>query len=199
MSYTQGTVAALVDAVVPETPELRDRGEEHAPGALAAGVDETVVEAFDNLQPVQEGPLAALGYDATPLSTLVALLLDFAALELLVRGDNERPRQSPDDEFAGGPFSRLAPRDRLRAVRLLEGQGALGTLEERLGDRVPALGVVQYLAAATVVVTELAYYSEWGDDGDPQGWQQAGYPGPADGYAVSMGHEVEEFEENDYR
>ena len=47
MSYVRGTVAALVDAVVPETPELAARGEEHVLellDALEAAGDEVEVQ-----------------------------------------------------------------------------------------------------------------------------------------------------------
>ena len=30
------------------------------------------------------------------------------------------------------------------------------------------------------------------------GWRQADYPGPADGYPVMLGYELDAFEENDY-
>jgi hypothetical protein len=123
----------------------------------------------------------------------VAALLDFAALELTLRRERESGFQSPDSAFSVGPFSRLAPRDRLRAVRMLESEGILPRLAEDNGN----LGIVQYLAGATVVLVQFCYYTELTGDGadgevGSQGWTQAGYPGPADGYAVSMGSEVEE-------
>jgi hypothetical protein len=173
-----------VDAVVPETPDLADRGDEHVPGGLEAGVDELLAEAFDRFEEA-DGPLATLGYDAVPLSPVVAALLDFAGVELLARRRAEDGLRSPDEAFAGGPFCRLSRRDRLRAVRLLEDDGVLASV-----------GTVNYLTQAVVTVTQLAYYSDWG--GSEQGWEQAGYPGPSDGYAVSMGYEVDSFEEDDY-
>ncbi len=185
MSYRRGTLAALVDALVPETPELADRGDQHVPGALATDLDERLAAAFDDFQEV-DGPVwQLLGYDALPLALVVAVLLDVAALELVVRGRDEDGLGTPREAFAGGPFSRLAPRDRLRALRLLEDDGVLS-----------GVGVVNYLAQAVVSVALFGYYGDWGDS--RQGWDQAGYPGPADGYAVAMGYEVESFEEDDY-
>lgn len=58
---------------------------------------------------------------------------------------------------------------------------------------------MKYLTHGLIMLTGLAYYSEWTDDDyPPLSWKQTGYPGPADGYAVSMGYELTEFEENDY-
>jgi hypothetical protein len=195
VSYVRGTLSALVDAVVPETPELAELGEEHVPGGLEAGLDELLHERVNQLQEADGGIWGALGYETVPLGPLVAALLDFAALELVLRRERESGFQSPDSAFSVGPFSRLAPRDRLRAVRMLESEGILPELAEDNEN----LGIVQYLAGATVVLVQFCYYTELtGDDEGSQGWTQTGYPGPADGYAVSMGYEVDEFEEDDY-
>lgn len=197
MNYTRGTFAAFVDAVVPETPELADRGPEHVPGGREAGLVDALVEEIDAIQPVHGGGLAALGYETTPLSPLVAGLLDLAAIELIVRRRAEEGLQRPADAYAGGPFSRLAARDRLRAVRMLETEGVLPALADRLDA--PGLGTVQYLASALVALTETLYYGELTGDGESSlGWRQADYPGPSDGHAVSLGYEVESFEEDDY-
>lgn len=184
MSYARGTMAALADALVPETPELAERGDEHVPGALATDLDARLVEAFDGFQEA-DGPVwALLGYDAVPLAVVVAVLLDVAAVELLLRRRAEAGLGGGREAFAGGPFSRLSERDRLRALGLLEEDGVLA-----------GIGLVNYLAQAVVSVALFGYYSDWGDR---QGWEQADYPGPADGYAVSMGYEVDAFEENAY-
>lgn len=197
MSYTRGTFAAFVDAVVPETPELADRGDEHVAGGLDAGLVDVLVEEINTIQPVHGGPLAAAGYETTPLAPVVATLLDVAALELLLRRRTDEGLQSPDDAYAGGPFCRLAPRDRLRAVRMLETEGAIPALADKLDA--PGLGTIQYLASALVALTENLYYGELTGDGETsQGWAQADYPGPSDGYAVMLGYELEEFEEDEY-
>lgn len=203
MSYARHTLGALADAVVPETPALAaERGDEHEPGALAAGLDADLVEAFDGLQEVH-GPLSRV-IDAYPYALVLALLLDFAALELLVRRrtrDGLGRRAVP----TRGPYTLLSRRDRLRAMGLLESDGVLARLDARFRGQVPHLGVVKYLVGGAVTVAQFAYYSEWGvDDGtEPtpetvQGWQQTGYPGPSDGYAVFRGYEVKAFEEDDY-
>lgn len=195
MSYARGTIAALVDAVVPETPGAADGTQ--VPGGLAIDLDGTVETAFNELQEAPEGPIRSLGYETMPYAPLLALLLDLGALELILRREREEPLQSPPEAFAGGPFSRLGPRDRMRAVRLLEADGVFPALDDRTGDA--PVGIVAYLMQGAMFITAMAAYSDWGDDSErPQGWQQADYPGPADGYAVHMGYEVDEFEENDY-
>jgi hypothetical protein len=195
VSYARGTIAALVDAVVPATPAAGD--DVQAAGALDIDLDETVETAFNELQEAPEGPIRSLGYETMPFAPLLALLLDVGALELILRREREAPLQSPKAAFAGGPFSRLAPEDRMRAVRLLEADGLFPALDERF-DGAP-IGIVAYLMQGALFITTMAAYSDWGDDVEaPQGWQQADYPGPADGYAVHMGYEVDAFEENDY-
>ncbi|WP_178916179.1 hypothetical protein [Natronomonas gomsonensis] len=198
MSHTRGTFAALVDALVPETPDLADRGDEHVPGGLAVGLEEEIIDRVNNFQEA-DGALAAAGYDATPMAPAVAVLLDTAAAELLVRRRSANGFNSPAEEFAGGPFSRLSRQDRLRALRLLEDEGVFPRLADRFDSA--ALGTIQFLASSLPILVEFVYYSEvTADDGEERslGWRQADYPGPADGYAVGMGYEVEEFEENEY-
>lgn len=197
MSYTRGTFAALVDAVVPETPDLASAGEEQVPGGLAVGLEEALVERVNGFQEVDGGLLDALGYDRTPLAPVVAVLLDVAAVELVVRGRADDGLRSPDEPFARGPFCRLTRRDRLRALRLLEDDGVFPGLTDRLDSA--GLGTVQFIAGSIVILTEYLYYSDvTGDSETAQGWRQAGYPGPADGYRVLLGYEVDAFEENDY-
>jgi hypothetical protein len=194
MSYARGTIAALVDAVVPETPGAAD--DTQVPGGLAIDLDETVEDAFNELQEAPEGPIRSLGYETMPFAPLLALLLDLGALELILRRKREEPLQSPEEPFAGGPFSRLGREDRMRAIRLLEADGVFPALDEQYDA---PIGIVAYLMQGALFITVMAAYSDWGDDRElPQGWEQVGYPGPADGYAVHMGYKVDEFEENDY-
>lgn len=208
MSYRRGTLAALVDAVVPETPGLAaERGAEHRPGGLAVGLDGALVETLDGLQEVR-GPLARVA-DTYPYAAVVAVLLDLAAVELVVRRRTRDGLGRRDAISTRGPFTLLSRRDRLRAVGLLESGGVLASLDDRFHDRLPHLGVVRYLVQGTLALAQFAYYSEWcadvddrgGDAVDPaavQGWRQTGYPGPADGYAVHRGYEVAAFEEDEY-
>jgi hypothetical protein len=197
VSYTRGTFAALVDALIPETPELAARGDEQVPGGLEVGLEEAVIERVNNF--VETHGLASLAGDAVPLAPVVAALLDTAAAELLVRRRDEDGLQSPDSAFSSGPFSRLSREDRLRALRLLEEEGVVAALAERFDAA--SLGTVQFLASSLPILVEFVYYSEaTAEEGEERslGWRQADYPGPADGYPVMMGYEVAEFEENEY-
>jgi len=197
VSYARGTFAALVDALIPETPELEERGPEHVPGGLAVGLEEAVIERVNNF--VETHGVASLAGDAVPLAPAVAALLDTAAGELLLRRRAEDGLQSPDKPFAAGPFCRLSREDRLRALRLLEDEGAFAALAERFDAT--ALGTVQFLASSLPILVESVYYSETTtEEGEARslGWRQADYPGPADGYPVMLGYELDEFEENEY-
>lgn len=195
MSHTRGTFTALVDAILPETPELADRGDEHVPGGRAVGLEDTVIERVNNFLETH-GAAEVVG-DAVPLAPAVATLLDIAAVELLVRRRSEDGLNTPEEGFSRGIFSRLSREDRLRALRLLEDEGVVASLADRYDSA--ALGTVQFLASSLPILIEFVYYSELtGEEGASQGWQQTGYPGPADGYAVGIDYELEEFEENDY-
>ena len=197
MSYTRGTFAALVDALIPETPELEARGPKHVPGGLAVGLDKAVIERVNGF--VETRGIASLAGDAVPLAPAVAALLDTAAGELLLRRRAEDGLQSPDEPFAAGPFCRLSRRDRLRALRLLEDEGAFAALAERFDAA--ALGTIQFLASSLPILVESVYYAETtADENEARslGWRQAGYPGPADGYPVMLGYELDAFEENEY-
>lgn len=197
MSYTRGTFAALVDTLIPQTPELDERGPEHVPGGLEVGLEEAVIERVNNF--VETHGAASLAGDAVPLAPAVAALLDTAAAELLVRRRAEAGLQSPEAAFSSGPFSRLSREDRLRALRLLEEEGVVAALAERFDAA--SLGTVQFLASSLPILVEFVYYSEaTADDGEARslGWRQADYPGAADGYEVMLGYEVAAFEENEY-
>lgn len=197
MSYTRGTFAALVDALIPETPDMADRGDEHVPGGLDVGLEEAVIERVNNF--VETQGAASLAGDTVPLAPVVAALLDAAAAELLLRRRAADGLQSPAEAFSSGPFSRLGREDRLRALRLLEDEGVVAALSERYDAA--SLGTVQYLASSLPILVEFAYYSETtADEGEDRslGWRQADYPGPADGYEVMLGYELDEFEENEY-
>jgi hypothetical protein len=196
--YTHTNVGALVEAAIPRTPELAaSHGEEHVPGGRDVDLTEYVVESFDSYQEHHLGPLSTLlrsvGVRNYPYAVLVAVLLDVVALELLLRRGNEQPVEW---RSLAGPFARLAARDRLRALDLLE-NGALDSLAGLADDSLPVLGTVRFLALGVNAFPLLGYYSEWpGEEpGSNPGWRQAGYPGPAEGYSEHMGYEVEQFDD----
>ena len=210
-AHTTVTVRAVVDAVLPETPGLAtDRGAEHEPGGVAAGVGDALVTYLDGAFQFglpRVGPRGNL-----PLARLVATLLDTAALVLLGRDDtadvcDERARAlvDADDQLsrpaeAAGPFAKLSRRDRLRAIGILDEYrpAVVPTGDGRLPFDAGLVGQL------VVGFTEFLYYSEWqgyddyqrppGDRenaNDPtanQGWGQTGYPGVAEGYAALRGY-----------
>lgn len=217
--YARGNFRALAGAIVPETPELADRlGEEHGLGAASVELEEYLVEAFNSFQEVHLGPLDSLlerlGLVNVPAAPLMALLLDVVALELCVRRRHRHPVESTWTSMRLlGLFRDLHPRDRLRVLELLEEDSLLKRMLDGVRRYLPQVGIVEFMATAMGAFPLLTYYSDWsrrkgdpseegrgeGFDGSfPLGWEQADYPGPADGYADFRGYEVESFEENEY-
>jgi hypothetical protein len=207
------TFAAAVDAIIPRTPELgAELGDEHVPGAAAAGVEDYLItyinNLFSNLNP--EGDRSG----NLRLSEPVAGLLDQAATELVAEGGNGDPpsmsytrdlldRSTTLDEAvdaaASGPFARLSRGDRLRALAQFDE-------DEKTVDTAAFPGPMTewntgLLATLVVAFTEVIYYSEW--DGydefrqppsdrqfDPdavQSFEQTGFQGFIDGAAALRG------------
>jgi hypothetical protein len=214
IGYKRSTLRAVVDALVPETSDLAARqGQEHEAGAVEIELETYLANSFDNYQELHLGPLSpvfdCLGLRNVPFAIVVSLLLDFVALELLLRQDNEdSPTLASRVGSGGGVFARLSPRDRLRAMALLEDDGVLPALEDKFGETIPQLGAIGFLSMGLHAFPLMGYYSEWAAEKDVgeaaitpedvQGWQQAGYPGPEDGYAKLYGYEIDEFRENEY-
>ncbi|AZH26928.1 hypothetical protein [Haloplanus aerogenes] len=211
--HTVVTFRAIVDAVVPETPELDpELGPAHVPGGLAIGLEDFVVTYVDD--GFQFG-LPYLGPRGNiPLADPIAQILDIAALTLLDQGDatgeldDDRPvsllapgEASPRAvRTAAGPFSKLSRRDRLRAIGLLdELELELSQFEGELFEFDGGL-----VGQLVVGFTEMIYYSEWqgydeftqppservhpNDPAAVQSWRQTGYPGFSDGYAALRGY-----------
>ncbi len=211
--HTRVTFRAIVDAVVPETPELADElGPEHGPGGLAVDLDDFAITFVDD--GFQFGLPHVGTHGNIPLADPVAHLLDTAALTLLERGDNEDepsidralsllgPADPPPEEVrdAVGPFAELSPRDRLRAVGIIdEFEIDVSPAEDELFELDGGL-----IGQLVVGFTELIYYSEWqgyddftkppservhsSDAGAVQSWGQTGFPGFANGYAALRGY-----------
>lgn len=211
--HVEVTFRAVVDAVVPETPELGDElGPEHVPGGLAVAMEEFLVSFVDDLFQFGFPHIGTRGN--LPLALPVAEVLDTAASALIARGDAESTPDAqravallgPDDPPArrvkrvAGPFAKLSREDRLRAI---------GTLDEFEVSVAPfGHGLFEFDAGLVgqlvIGFAEMIYYSEWSgyDDfslppserthpNDPaavQSWRQTGYPGSADGYAALRGY-----------
>lgn len=152
-----------------------------------------------------------------PYAELFSVVFDLVALEFLLRGENEEDVDPGNEAFpAGGAFTWLAPRDRLRCLETIEDGGILDELDEALGEVVPTLGILKFGVMAMVGFPMLGYYSEWAAYGETKtdqpterhletpvdqitSRQQTGYPGFQPGYAEHMGFELQSFRENDWR
>jgi hypothetical protein len=204
---TQATFTAVVDAVIPDTPEVADDlGAEHESGGLDIGLDAYLIEyvntLFSAVTPASTG-------GNLRLAEAVAKVCDAAATELLARGENEE-RPDPTRFEGGGPFASLAREDRLRALALLDEKDAdTGALSAVAADAdVPAPvveGTAGLVPQLVVAFTQVIYYSEWQGyedisappsnrsfsetvDGERlQSWRQTDFPGVIDGAAALRG------------
>ena len=211
--HTIVTFRAAVDAVIPRTPDLAaELGPEHVPGGLEIGLAEYLISYVNHgfqLGLPQLGPRGTVA-----LARPVATLLDAAALKLILRGDHTSPPSSTyvwpliseDDSSpvpflrAAGPFARLHPEDRLRAVGIIdEIDVEISRSEDELFEFNGGL-----VGQLVVGFAKLIYYCEWQgyedyelpqsarkfteDPGSIQGWAQTGYPGVANGYPALRGY-----------
>jgi hypothetical protein len=167
---TQETFKALVDAIIPRTPELAEEyGEIQYYGALDLYTDEYMVWSLNNYY--------------IPLAKPMAQLLNLAAEQLEINDGNERKTL----------FAELEPYDRFRALVLLE------ELKLYFPDMLIPMQNYPGLLSVTndlVRLTMLGYYSEWSGYGStrletpnerileyyPVSWEQVGYPGPSFSY-----------------
>jgi hypothetical protein len=195
----------LTDAVLPETPELKNElGPEHVPGGLAVGLDDFFITYVNNLFGSRRNLRLAI-----PITTT----LNLAALKLLARDKNESEPSiarlvslGPDDVppsrliAATGPFAMLSRRDRLQAISLLDEV----EIELLLGRNRSFEIDAGFVGQLVVGFMQMIYYSEWqgydefmqrpservhpNDPSAVQSWQQTGYPGFPDGYAALRGY-----------
>jgi len=182
--YTDGTYRALVDLVLPPTPELAaELGEEHEPGGAAVGLTPFVISFLDAQVTI---PTPTQFEESAPLSTALANILDEAASELLARGENDDD-PDPTRFEGGGTFASLSRADRRRAVSLGEGR-----------EDVALLIRVAVAAPMFVYYSERVGYENYDDrenrsfEADVQGWEQAGYEGREKGHSVLLGYELDE-------
>lgn len=212
-TYTERTLRALCSSLIPETPDLAEqRGKQHRPGAAEIALEKNINELFNNLNEIDAGPLNRYftGKPTLPLSSMIAVLLDLAALEYVLR----RSLTGELSVHAGtGIFSWLSEPDRRAVIDFLSRDSIIIKGNELLDKYSSYGGFLKFLIRGITSVPMITYYSEWDgyeQDGgkwlpDPesftgsvQGWEQAGFPGLKEGYPVFRGYEIEEFEENDY-
>ena len=215
---TRATYRAVVDAVVPRTPELESElGSEHVPGGLSVGLDEYLVTFINNL--FSFGVPAVGDAGNLRLAEAVALVLDVGAAKLIAAGENDEP-PSVDrvvelleptdllelDRLTGDPesilekslFAALSREDRLRAI------AGLDSIEFDTAEFPGPLTEVDAALVGQLVVgfTEVVYYSEWQGYEDitappserafaPEAvdsWEQTEFPGIIDGAAALRGY-----------
>lgn len=159
--HTEATFRAVADAMIPATPELAEElGEEHEPGALAVEVEKFLIQSFNSYFPTTPATedRNARGAEA------VATVLDEAASELLARGENEE-EPDPTRFPAGGTFASLAPKDRFRAIDLVERREFTLDSPTGEGDALDLLtdypGAVEFAMVGLNSFTLVGYYTEW--------------------------------------
>ena len=201
LPQTQAAFKALVDAVVPVTPELtEEQGSIQSFGALDLRTDEYQIWSLDHYLSLN---IIIKSFNIH-LANATAEMLNIAAKQLLYIGGNKKPVNSailPEK----GTFAALAPSDRFLAITLLE-QLDLASLP------IPFRNYMGFVFTITVSITLLAtigYYTEWSGYGStrmetpekrklehfPTGWKQVGYPGPSKGYHALRGYLIEKFTE----
>lgn len=201
--HTGATYRAVVDVVVPRTPELcEELGTEHGTGGLDVGIDELLPRFIDEFV-APEAAVPGIDLEAAnvpgttteetvPLSEAVAGALEAAGDALVASGDNEDDPEPGRFGPAGGAFAALSRRDRRAAMsRLEDGDGRF------VVALVTAFPAILYYSEASGYEDALGPPSELDlDESDLPGWEQTGYPGPADGYAALRGYEVQQFRED---
>lgn len=201
--HTVATFRAVVDAIVPG---------DDAPGGLAVDLERFLLFSFNSFVPAEPGGPENTGVNQRYAGQF-ADTLDYAASELVARGENE-DEPDPTRFPGGGPFASLSRDDRFRAVALLEGKELAQEAGEEDGllNRVSNYpGFVKYQIMGLNAFTQFGFYNEWagytngtacpternfaGVDAVPS-FEQTGYPGPAKGYAALRGYEVRQFEDD---
>lgn len=199
LPQTEAVFRALVDAVIPKTPELAEKhGSIQSLGALDLHTDEYLIWVLDH----QMSLSMVIKNVNIYLANATADMLNIAAGQLIDTGGNKKPI-NPDADPDSGMFAALEPADRFRAITLLEQlQVDLASLP------VPFHNNPGFVLAVIKVLTLLVikgYYLEWSGYGStrletpekrkieefPTGWQQVGYPGPSLGYHVFRGNLVD--------
>lgn len=196
LPQTQATFKALVDAIVPKTPEFSS-------GALDAHIEEYLIWTLDHFISLS---IVVKGGVNLALSNATAEMLNISAQELIKNGGNKEPVK-PDIVCKEGPFAALEPSDRFRAITFLEQLKVdLASLPFPFRNN---QGFVLAVTTVLTLLTTLGYYSEWSAydstrlaqppkriiEQFPIGWQEVGYPGPTKGYHAFRGFLIDKFTE----
>lgn len=171
------TYMALVDAIIPRTPELAEiYGRIQFFGALDFYTDEFLYQMLNSF-PVS-------------LAEPTAIMLNMAANQLAFINSWNAGIEYPE----GNTFASINPVDRFRTMSFLEELNLdPAELPEPYQNN---MGLTLSIALSLVGYTMLGYYSEWFGYGTtrllspndrrlefyPISWEQVGYPGPSLGY-----------------
>ncbi|QMV43928.1 hypothetical protein [Cohnella cholangitidis] len=189
-SYTYVTFRALVDAIVPCTPELSVFGADLAIGGVQLAIHEYMIWEMDHSLTLDLGRYP----EVMPLAAPTAGLLNAGAIQLAASG-------KANYAVPGSvPFASLSPENRIRTLALLE------NLQVDLGALPPPYrndgGLVKFVVDFLNRQTMFGNYSEWSAYGTtrlatpterrleyfPIGWRQTGYPGVSKGYRAFRGN-----------
>lgn len=166
--HTVTTFAAIVDMVVPRTPEL---AEPHDKGGLDVDAHKTLLTYANTL--FQAGVRGGGNVENGRLAEPIAEILDWAATELVARGLNEHPPTprlrgadtgptSPEEDPArapsAGPFAKLHREDRVRTVALADQDK--NDVDTAGVPHTTGEGDAGLLAQFAVNITANIYYSE---------------------------------------
>ncbi len=188
--YTYVTFRALVDAIVPYTPEPAVYGTAPMIGGVQLAIHEYMIWEMDHSLTLDLGRYPEI----MPLAAPTAGLLNSGAIQLVASG------QANYAVPGSVPFSSLSPENRIRALALLENfQVDLGTLPPPYRNDG---GLVKFVVDFLNRQTMFGNYSEWSAYGTtrlatpterkleyfPIGWSQAGYPGVSKGYRAFRGN-----------
>ena len=153
--HTKATFAALVDAIIPSTPELTAQyGPNMTVGGVNLGIDEFVIWELDHSLSIQ----MYLDLTSVPLSTPIASMLDVVATTLIASGQSKHTRHAPSFP-GGGSFAALSRKNRIRTLSLLEQIDVdLGTLPTPFTNQ--ARLVISSIDVLNRYVI-FGFYSEW--------------------------------------
>ncbi|MFW5964614.1 MAG: hypothetical protein ACOCQM_07085 [Natronomonas sp.] len=214
---TRATYRAVVDSVVPRTPELESElGPEHVPGGLSVGLDEYLVTFINELFSFGVPTVGEAGN--MRLAEAVAVVLDVGAAKLVATGENDEPpsvdrvvelleptdlleldrlTDDPESVLEQSLFAALSREDRLRAI------AGLDSIEFDTAEFPGPLTEADAALVGQLVVgfTEVVYYSEWQGyeditappserafSPDVDSWDQTDFPGVIDGAAALRGY-----------
>ncbi|WP_239696924.1 hypothetical protein [Paenibacillus oryzisoli] len=192
--HIRTTFIALVEAIVPNMPDVAVYGAEQAAGAVELGIHDYLIWELDHNLSLFVGYYLA----NIPMASSTAMLLNAGAAQLIASGKAQDPRLHV--VWGGGPFASLSCRDRIRVLAMLE------HLDVDLGCLPPPYkndgGLVTFIVDYLNRGTMFGFYSEWSAYGStrlntptcrileyfPVSWRQVGYPGVSKGYRAVRGY-----------